>query len=226
MSDMPIVVLISGSGTNLQAIIDAVVAGTLPVSIRAVVSNRADAYGLKRAAEAGIPTEVVSHRDFDDSRGFCLALRACIDGYQPELVVLAGFMRILHPDFVAHYRNRLINLHPSLLPKYPGLHTHQRVLEHGDPVHGASVHYVTEELDAGPVIIQGRVKVDARDTPERLQQKVHAVEHRILPKAIGWIAEKRLSFNGDRVLLDGGVSPEQGLTPVPESADYANQVNQ
>jgi len=205
MSDMPIVVLISGSGTNLQAIIDAVVAGALPVSIRAVVSNRADAYGLKRAAEAGIPTEVVSHRDFDDSRGFC------IDGYQPELVVLAGFMRILHPDFVAYYRNRLINLHPALLPNYPGLHTHQRVLEHGDPVHGASVHYVTEELDAGPVIIQGRVKVDARDTPERLQQKVHAVEHRILPKAIGWIAEKRLSFNGDRVLLDGGVSPEQGL---------------
>lgn len=226
MSDMSIVVLISGSGTNLQAIIDAAASGDLPVIVRAVVSNRADAYGLKRAAEAGIPTEIISHRDFDNQRRFCLALQKCIDGYQPDLVVLAGFMRILHPNFVAHFKNRLINIHPSLLPRYPGLHTHQRVLEHGDREHGATVHYVTEELDAGPVIVQGSITVAPSDTPETLQQKVHEVEYRILPKAIGWIAEKKLSIDGGRVLLDGRVSPEQGLVPASESIDSADTVAQ
>jgi phosphoribosylglycinamide formyltransferase-1 len=211
MSKLPIVVLISGSGSNLQVLIDAASADTLPVSIRAVVSNRADAYGLERAAAAGIPAHVIDHREFEGSREFCAALQQCIDRYSPELVVLAGFMRILHPDFVAHYRNRLINLHPSLLPRYPGLHTHRRVLEHGDREHGASVHFVTEDLDAGPVIIQGRIDVESTDTPETLEQKVHRVEHRILPTAIGWFAAKRLSLVGDKVLLDGRISPEQGL---------------
>jgi len=205
------VVLISGSGSNLQALIDGAAAGRLPVVIRAVISNRGDAYGLKRAADAGIPTRVVDHRDYDDARAFGRALAERIDEYAPDLIVLAGFMRILHPDFVTHYENRLINLHPSLLPKYPGLHTHERVLEHGDAEHGASVHFVTAEVDAGPVIIQGRIPVTSTDTPDSLQEKVHAVEHHILPKAVRWLAEKRLTVAGGRVLLDGGVSPEQGL---------------
>lgn len=205
------VVLISGSGSNLQALIDGSAAGTVAISVRAVVSNRADAFGLERAAAAGIPAHVVDHRGFEDTRGFCLALRDRIDAYTPGLVVLAGFMRILDAEFIAHYRNRLINLHPSLLPKYPGLHTHRRVLEHGDRVHGASVHFVTEDLDAGPVIIQGRINVTPADTPDSLQQKVHGVEHRILPTAVDWFARNRLSLVGDKVLLDGRVSPEQGL---------------
>lgn len=211
MADMPVVVLISGSGSNLQALIDAIDAGTLPIAIRAVVSNRADAYGLERAAAAGIPGRVVDHREFKRSRDFCLALADCVSEYAPDLVVLAGFMRILHPDFVARFRDRLINLHPSLLPKYPGLHTHRRALEHGDRVHGASVHFVTDDLDAGPVIIQGRVQVEPSDTPETLQEKVHGVEHRILPTAAGWFAQHRLSIADGRVLLDGRVRPEQGL---------------
>lgn len=211
MNDTPIVILISGGGSNLQALIDAVAAGTLPVAIRAVVSNRADAYGLARAAAAGIPGRVVDHREFDSSREFGLALADCIGEYAPDLVVLAGFMRILHPDFVARFRNRLINLHPSLLPKYPGLHTHRRVLEHGDRAHGASVHFVTEELDAGPVIIQGRIPVEPSDTPETLEEKVRRVEHRILPTAVRWFAQRRLSIVDGRVLLDGRVDPAQGL---------------
>jgi len=213
MAEMPIVVLVSGNGSNLQALIDAADAGTLPVTIRAVVSNRADAYGLERAAAAGIPTRIVSHRDYAGARDFGLALADCVGGFDPELVVLAGFMRILHPDFVARFRDRLINLHPSLLPKYPGLDTHRRVLEHGDEVHGASVHFVTDELDAGPVIIQDRIRVEPSDTPDSLAQKVHALEHRILPRAVRWFAQRRLSIAGGRVLLDGRISAEQGLDP-------------
>lgn len=210
--ELPIVVLISGNGSNLQVLIDESAAGTLPVSIRAVVSNRADAYGLERAAHAGIPTHVVDHRRFGDPSDFCRSLEECIDAYEPRLVVLAGFMRILDTGFVAHYADRLINLHPSLLPSYPGLNTHRRVLEHGERVHGASVHFVTQELDAGPVIIQGRVSVEPGDTPASLQRKVQVVEHRILPTAIRWFAHDRLSLQGGRVLLDGRAAPEQGLT--------------
>lgn len=210
---MPIVVLVSGNGSNLQVLIDQEKAGTLPVDIVAVISNETNAHGLVRAADAGIPSHVVDHRGFEDSREFCRALAERIDRYAPRLVVLAGFMRILHPEFVTHYRNRLINLHPSLLPRYPGLHTHRRALEHGDRVHGASVHFVTEKLDAGPVIIQGQVDIQPSDTPETLQRKVRAVEHRILPTAVRWIAEQRLSVRDGRVLLDGKPAPEQGLVP-------------
>lgn len=209
---MPVVVLISGNGSNLQTLIDGAASGSLPVIVRAVISNRADAHGLERAAHAGIPSHVVDHRSFRGSREFCRALRECIDGYAPGLVVLAGFMRILHPEFVAHYRNRLINLHPSLLPRYPGLDTHRRALENGDDTHGASVHFVTEELDAGPVIIQGRIAVGPSDTPDILKERVQAVEHVILPRAVRWFAEKRLSVSDGRVLLDGAVQPEQSVT--------------
>lgn len=213
MTDMPVVVLASGNGSNLQVMIDQAAAGELPISIRAVISNRDDAYALERAADADIAAHVVDHRSFRDAREFGLALRKRVEAHSPRLVVLAGFMRILHPEFVAVFDNRIINLHPSLLPKYPGLRTHERVLEHGDREHGASVHFVTAELDAGPVIIQGRVPVEPSDTPDSLRQKVHAVEHRILPTAIRWIAEDRLSIVDGRVLLDGRAGAEQGLIP-------------
>lgn len=221
---MPIVVLISGSGSNLQALIDAAAADALPASIRAVVSSRADAYGLERAAAAGIPAHVVDHRDHETSRDYGRALRDRIEPYAPGLVVLAGFMRILHPDFVAYYKNRLINLHPSLLPKYRGLNTHERALEHGDREHGASVHFVTDELDAGPVIIQGRITIAPSDTPGSLQRKVNAVEHRILTTAVRWIAQDRLSVVDGRVLLDGRLSPEQGLADGDESTRTSKPV--
>lgn len=205
------VVLVSGSGSNLQVLINAAAGEKLPVDIRAVISNRADAYGLERAARGGIPGHVVDHKRFGSSREYAEALRREIDPYQPGLIILAGFMRILHPDFVNHFKHRVINLHPSLLPKYPGLDTHKRALENGDRLHGASVHFVTEELDAGPVIIQGSVAVESSDTAEGLQQKVRDVEHRILPQAVRWFAEGRLSIAAGRVLLDGRQRPEQGL---------------
>jgi phosphoribosylglycinamide formyltransferase-1 len=224
MTDLPVVVLVSGNGSNLQVLIDHAKAGTLPIVIRAVVSNEPDAYGVVRAGKAGIPSHVVDHRSFDTPREFCRALSERVDHYDPGLVVLAGFMRILQPEFVVHYRNRLINLHPSLLPKYPGLHTHRRALEHGDRVHGASVHFVTDKLDAGPVVIQGRVDVEASDTPETLQRKVQAVEHRILPTAVLWIAQQRLSVHNGQVLLDGRVDPEQGLSPGRDPVSGAKTV--
>ena len=198
----PLVVLISGSGSNLQALIDAS-QRDLPVEIRAVISNRADAYGLERARKAGIPTEVLSHKGYPDRDSYDAALQRLIDGYEPRLVVLAGFMRILTPGLVRHYEGRMFNIHPSLLPAYRGLHTHQRVLDAGDRTHGASVHFVTEELDSGPVIIQARVPVLVDDTAEVLAARVLEKEHRIYPQAVRWFAEGRLRLNGGRVFLDG-----------------------
>jgi phosphoribosylglycinamide formyltransferase-1 len=199
---LPVVVLISGGGTNLQALIDAA-RRDLPIDLRAVVSNRPGAYGLERAAAAGIPTRVVDHRAFADRAAFDQALVDTIDAFSPGLVVLAGFMRILTPAFVGHYRGRLLNIHPSLLPRYQGLHTHRRVLEAGDREHGASVHFVTEELDGGPVIIQARVPVRSDDTEQTLAARVLEREHRIFPAAIRWFAEGRLRLDGARVVLDG-----------------------
>ncbi|MFP3874214.1 MAG: phosphoribosylglycinamide formyltransferase [Thiohalophilus sp.] len=198
-----IVVLISGSGSNLQAMIDQIHRGDTPARIVAVISNRADAYGLKRAEQAGIPARVLSHRDYSSREEYDAALQQVIDGYQPDLVVLAGFMRILSDGFVRHYQGRMINIHPSLLPRYKGLNTHQRALEAGDTEHGCSVHYVTPELDGGPVILQASVPVEASDTPESLAQKVHAQEHRIYPRVIDWIARGRVHLEDDSVLFDG-----------------------
>lgn len=186
---LPIVVLISGSGSNLQAIIDA----DLPITIRAVISNRADAYGLTRAEAAGIPTAVLDHKGFTDRESYDAALRALIDSYNPGLLVLAGFMRILSDGFVRHYEGRMINIHPSLLPKYRGLDTHARAIEAGDGEAGCSVHFVTAELDAGPVIIQARVPVLEHDTPETLAARVLEQEHRIYPEAIRRFAEGKIS---------------------------------
>jgi phosphoribosylglycinamide formyltransferase-1 len=202
-SPLKIVVLISGNGSNLQALIDTIEAGRITATIRAVISNNPDAHGLTRAQQAGIPTEVVDHRGFPDRDSYDHALRTCIDRYQPELVVLAGFMRILTDDFVNHYHGRMINIHPSLLPKYQGLNTHQRALDAGDTVHGVSVHFVTPELDGGPVILQAEVPVHADDTADTLAKRVLEREHVIYPLVVRWFADGRLRLEENEVVLDG-----------------------
>jgi phosphoribosylglycinamide formyltransferase-1 len=200
---MNIVVLISGGGSNLQSIIDHAAGPDQGLyRIAAVVSNRAEAFGLERAKRAGIPTEVLNHRDFSTREAYDAALIEKIDGYRPELVVLAGFMRILSVDFVRHYQGRLLNIHPSLLPAFRGLHTHSRALEAGVAEHGATVHFVTEELDAGPIAIQARVPVLPGDSPETLAARVLQEEHRIYPQAIRWFAQGRLQLADGRALLD------------------------
>ena len=199
---MPVVVLVSGGGTNLQSIIDGAASG-LPIEIRAVISNRPEAFGLERARRAGIPAEGLDHREFASREAFDQALMARIDRYAPGLVVLAGFMRILTSDFVRHYAGRMLNIHPSLLPAFRGLDTHRRALDAGAAEHGASVHFVSDELDGGPVIIQARVPVAPDDTPERLAARVLEREHVIYPTAIRWFAEGRLRLDGNHALLDG-----------------------
>ncbi len=205
-----VVVLISGSGSNLQALIDSAAQGDNPVRIAAVISNRADAYGLQRAQNAGIATAVLDHKQFDGREAFDAALIEAIDAHQPDLVVLAGFMRILTGDFVRHYQGRLLNIHPSLLPRYKGLHTHRRALEAGDAEHGCSVHFVTEELDGGPLVVQAVPPVAAGDTIETLAQRVHAEEHRIYPLAVRWFAEGRLRLGAQGAMLDGQPLPASG----------------
>ena len=212
---LPVVILISGRGSNLQAIIDAVANGMLPIEIRAVISNRPEAGGLQRAAQAGISTAVVDHSLYPDRAAFDQALRQCIERFQPELVVLAGFMRILTPDFVNHYRGHMLNIHPSLLPEFPGLHTHQRALQSGCRQHGASVHFVTAAVDGGPVILQAVVAVHEDDTETTLAGRVLAQEHRLYPLAIRWYAEQRLQLDDSgKAVLDGKpLSEPVVLTP-------------
>lgn len=201
---LPLVVLISGGGSNLQALIDGAARGDLPVRINAVISNRADAFGLERAARAGIPALTLDHRGFPCRADYDAALADLIDRHAPGLVVLAGFMRILTPAFVARFHGRLFNIHPSLLPAYTGLHTHERVLAAGDAWHGATVHFVTAELDGGPAIVQARVPVLPDDDPERLAARVLVQEHRIYPLAVRWFADGRLRLGDDgRPVLDG-----------------------
>ena len=196
-------VLISGSGTNLQAIMAAIDSGRLNAEIAVVLSNRADAGGLSRARHAGIATEVLDHRQYDSREAFDQAMITALDHYQPGTVVLAGFMRILSPLFVRHYAGQLINIHPSLLPKYRGLHTHARALEAGDSQHGCSIHFVTEELDGGPVIAQAEVAIVSDDTPESLAEKVQAKEHILYPIVVRWFCEGRIQLGSDYVLFDG-----------------------
>lgn len=201
-SKLPVVVLISGSGSNLQALIDqAREHGSYDIA--AVVSNRADAYGLTRAEQAGITARVLDHREFPDRESFDNALAALIDTFEPGLVVLAGFMRILTPGFVRHYAGRMLNIHPSLLPRHQGLKTHARALQAGDREHGASVHFVTEELDGGPVIAQARVPVLTDDTPASLAQRVLQREHELYPAVVHWFATGRLRLDGQQLQLDG-----------------------
>lgn len=199
---LPIVVLISGSGSNLQAIIDRIADGSINARICAVISNQADAYGLQRAREANIPTEVIAHSRFNNRVDFDAELTRVINQYKPELIVLAGFMRILTDDFVNHFYGKMINIHPSLLPKYRGLHTHRRALEAGDKEHGLSVHFVTAELDGGPIIIQKSVPVLDDDNEESLAQRVLKQEHQAYPQVIQWFAEKRLQLVNNQVIMD------------------------
>ncbi len=198
-----LVVLISGRGSNLQAILDRAASGELPVEVAAVISNRPGVQGLERARRAGVPALELDHKDFPDRPAFEAALIELIDGYQPDLVVLAGFMRLLTAGFTDHYRGRLLNIHPSLLPKFRGLHTHERALAAGETEHGASIHFVTAELDGGPVIVRARVPVLPGDDPDTLAARVLEQEHRLYPLAIRWFAEGRLRLEGEQVWFDG-----------------------
>ncbi|MDH5765763.1 MAG: phosphoribosylglycinamide formyltransferase [Gammaproteobacteria bacterium] len=199
---LSIVVLISGSGSNLQAIIDAIESQQLNAEIKAVISNQPEAYGLIRASKAGIKTHTLNHRDYNDRESFDQALIKLIDQHQPDYVVLAGFMRILTENFVTHYQYRMLNIHPSLLPEFRGLNTHQRAIDAGRSEHGVSIHFVTNELDSGPMVIQAMVKVETSDTAETLADKVHQQEHIIYPMVIQWLAEQRLKFINEHLVFD------------------------
>lgn len=209
-----IVVLISGSGSNLQAIVDSCQSGAITGEVVGVISNRPDVYGLERAQHAGIPHCVLDHKSYDSREAYDLSLGDKIDEFSPDLVVLAGFMRILTPEFVQRYQGRMLNIHPSLLPKYQGLNTHQRAIDAGDDVHGVSVHFVTEELDGGPVILQAKVPVFDDDVSDDLAARVHQQEHRIYPLVVEWFCRNRLSMvtKGSNALaiLDDNILPAHG----------------
>lgn len=208
-----IVILISGRGSNMEAIVRAQIPG---LRVAAVISNKADAAGLAFAAERGIATAVVAHRDFASRDAFDAALRQAIDGFAPDAVILAGFMRVLGEDFVTHYHGRLINIHPSLLPAFAGLHTHRRALAEGVRVHGATVHFVTPTLDSGPIIVQAAVPVLADDDEDRLAARVLVQEHRIFPQALRWWAADRMRLGDDgRVQVDADVPATATLSVPP-----------
>ncbi|CAB3799883.1 Phosphoribosylglycinamide formyltransferase [Paraburkholderia ultramafica] len=196
-----LVILISGRGSNMEAIVRACSAEGWPAQVAAVIANRPDAAGLAFAASHGIATAVVDHRQFSGRDSFDAALAKEIDGFAPDLVVLAGFMRVLTPGFVDHYAGRMLNVHPSLLPSFPGLKTHQQALDAGVRLHGASVHFVTSQLDHGPIVVQAAVPVETGDTPATLAERVLATEHIIYPRAVRWFVEGRLALDGLRVTL-------------------------
>ena len=203
-------VLISGNGSNLQAMIDSIDAGRLDAEIVAVIANRPDAYGLTRAKDAGIPAHCLNHRDFESRDDYDLELQRLIDDAAPDCVVLAGFMRILTAQFVNHFAGKLLNIHPSLLPKYKGLHTHQRAIENGDKEHGVSVHFVTPELDGGPVIIQSRVPIFENDNADDLAERVQEQERQIYPLVLQWFSAGRLTMKDNKAVLDDVILPPQG----------------
>lgn len=205
-----LVVLISGGGSNLQTLLDGCQSGAIGAEVVAVIANKADAFGLQRAQRAGVATEVIDHKDFADRDHFDAALANCIDQYQPDLIALAGFMRILTAGFVQRYQGRMLNIHPSLLPKYPGLHTHQRALDAGDREAGATVHFVTAELDGGPPIAQASVPIKTGDTASDLAKRVLEQEHRLYPSVVQWFAEGRLTLINNQAILDGAPLPKTG----------------
>jgi phosphoribosylglycinamide formyltransferase-1 len=200
---VPLGVLISGSGTNLQAIIDAIEAKQLDAVIRLVLSNRADAYGLQRAKDHGIPTELLDHKQFASREAFDAAVVEILNTYGVELVILAGFMRLLSPVLVKAFSNRMMNIHPALLPSFPGLHVQKKAVEHGVRFSGCTVHFVSEECDEGPIIIQAVVPVFPDDTEETLTARILKQEHRIYPRAIQLYCEGRLRVEGRKVFVDG-----------------------
>jgi len=207
---LPIVVLISGNGSNLQTMIDAIAQG-LPIRICSVISNRPDVLGLQRAQTAGIPTHVVDHKNYTSRDDFDQDLADQIDHYSPKYIILAGFMRRLGDAFIARYQGHLLNIHPSLLPKYPGLHTHRRMLDAGDSQHGTSIHFVTDEVDSGPVICQARLDVNSNDTEESLKTRVQHLEHQMYPKVLEWLAHGRLKMIDHHVYLDDEILPKSGI---------------
>lgn len=206
-----IVILISGSGSNMIAIADAVRNGGIEANIAAVICNKPDAAGVQKAKDRDINTQVINHQAFASREDFDLALMQAIDQEEPDLVVLAGFMRILTPSFVQHYEGRMLNIHPSLLPKYQGLNTHQRAIDAGDNEHGVTVHFVTEELDGGPNVIQAILPIHDGDDAASLQHRVHQQEHTIYPIAIKWFVEGRLRMLNKIAMLDGKHLPMTGL---------------
>jgi len=206
---MPVVALISGRGSNLRALIDA--APDIGIRVTAVISNVADAAGLQYARDMGIATAVLDHKAYPDRDRYDQALMACIDRFQPALVILAGFMRILGAAFIQHYQGRIFNIHPSLLPAYRGMNTHQRVLDAGEIKHGCTVHFVSEELDGGPIVIQSRVAVHPEDDEQGLATRVLEREHKIYPLVVGWFAAGRLRLEHGQPMLDGKIIPPNGV---------------
>lgn len=202
MKKLSVVVLISGSGSNLQAIIDAIECGELNAEIRAVISNRPDAYGLTRAKQHAIPAISMDHQQYSSREQFDQQLQYEIDSFQPDIIVLAGYMRILTTVFINHFSPKILNIHPSLLPKYQGLHTHQRALDNSDSQHGVSIHIVTPELDSGPVILQGKFAIEAEDDCDSLQQKAHKLEHKMYPLVLKWLSEQRLQLTQELPQFD------------------------
>ncbi|MGF1910999.1 phosphoribosylglycinamide formyltransferase [Vibrio kasasachensis] len=198
-----IVVLVSGNGTNLQAIVDACDASIKNGKVTAVFSNKPDAYALERAKKAGAAGVFLDPKAFDTRDAFDHELMRQMDGFAPDLIILAGYMRILSGEFVRHYMGRMINIHPSLLPKYPGLNTYQRAIHAGDEEHGTSVHFVTEQLDGGPVILQAKVPIFDEDTVDTLTERVQNQEHRIYPMVAKWFVEDRLEMRNGKAFLDG-----------------------
>ncbi len=216
-----IVVLISGNGSNLQTIIDGCAKGTIPGKITGVIANKANAYGLQRAAAAGIATQVVSHKDYADRQRYDIALQAAIESFKADLIVLAGFMRILTPGFVQHFSGKLLNIHPSLLPKYQGLDTHQRAIDAGDAEHGCSVHFVTEQLDGGPVILQAKVPIFPGDNASTVAARVHEQEHLIYPLVVRWFCQNRLQQRANEAWLDGNLLSAQGYAQDEDDSEVA-----
>jgi phosphoribosylglycinamide formyltransferase-1 len=212
---VPIGVLISGSGTNLQAIIDAIEAKRLDASIKLVLSNKADAYGLGRAKSYSIPTEVLDHKKFPSREAYDQAIVDLLRAGGIELVVLAGFMRLLSPVFVKAYSNRIMNIHPALLPAFPGLQVQKKAVEHGVRFSGCTVHFVNEECDEGPIILQAVVPVFADDTGETLAARILKEEHRIYPRAIQLYAEGRLRIDGRKVIVTGSAKHEGAVLIEP-----------
>lgn len=205
-----IIVLVSGNGSNLQAIINACQNNLINGKIVAVISNKPDVYSLIRAKQANIPSHVINHKEFASREAFDHQLQLQIEQYQPDLIVLAGYMRILTPHFVQHYSGKMLNIHPSLLPKYPGLNTHRRAMEAGDKEHGTTVHFVTDELDGGPIILQAKVPIFDNDEEQDIVERVLAQEHQIYPLVIKWFCDDRLTMINGRAYLDQTMIPKSG----------------
>ncbi len=207
---MRFAVLVSGNGSNLQALMDACTAGRIQGELVGVLSNRPDAFALERAIAAGIATQVLSNQAFSDRDSYDAALIQALETWQPDLLVMAGFMRILTPAFVQHFAGRMLNIHPSLLPKYQGVKTHARAIAAGDTVHGATVHFVTEELDGGPIVLQARVPIFPEDDESSLAERVLSQEHQLYPLVVNWFCQQRLRMQDGQAWLDGQPLPALG----------------